>query len=254
MLQDSNQNLINREVFPHRILQVDDDKAILTILYRHATRLGFSADQAGNGNEAMELLKKHSYDLVIFSIIKKHSDQGARILRPISFDERISDTIQIIRHHHERFDGKGYPDGLTAAAIPLYSRVIAIADSYDAMASDRPYRSSMNHGDALAEIDRNSGQQFDPVLAGKFVRLMRGCHDGKPCPSLATCEVFLRIEENVIFKAYEMQYCRTNFKTCPRYKIKNKGKEIKNLLPDGSLFIGDLAKKAGTGCHIWQER
>ena len=69
-----------------------------------------------------------------------------------------------MRHHHERFDGKGYPNGLKGSLIPLESRIILIADTFDAMTSDRPYRRSMSTSDALDELKRNAGTQFDPAL------------------------------------------------------------------------------------------
>ncbi|MBI5554305.1 MAG: HD domain-containing protein [Elusimicrobia bacterium] len=71
----------------------------------------------------------------------------------------------MIRHHHERFDGRGYPDGLNNGKIPLLARVIAVADTYDAMTSERPYRPALSTEIALAEIKRCSGTQFDPEIA-----------------------------------------------------------------------------------------
>lgn len=192
------------------------------------------------------LLKVEQLSNEEFAVIKKHPVQGARILQPMVFDKRMSDISQIIRHHHERFDGKGYPDGLAGDTIPLYSRIISVADSYDAMTSDRPYRQGMDCKDALTEIERNKNQQFDPLLAEKFIALMDGCRQGSPCPSLAVCEIFSRIEENIISKAYEMQYCRTNFSACARYKVRDKDDQPMNLLPDGSFFIDNNPKKSKT--------
>ncbi|MGE5790216.1 MAG: HD-GYP domain-containing protein, partial [Syntrophaceae bacterium] len=68
---------------------------------------------------------------------------------------------KIIRHHHESWDGSGYPDGLAGEAIPLLARLIAVADAYDAMTTDRPYRVSMSHEEAVTELRRNGGGQFD---------------------------------------------------------------------------------------------
>lgn len=106
-----------------------------------------------------------------FAVIKKHPEQGAQILRPMESDKRISNISKIIRHHHERYDGKGYPAGLKGKDIPYLSRVITIADSYDAMTSDRPYRKGMGAEVAREEIRKNSGSQFDPILAEKFIDL-----------------------------------------------------------------------------------
>ncbi|MEN8141032.1 MAG: HD domain-containing phosphohydrolase [Thermodesulfobacteriota bacterium] len=109
-----------------------------------------------------------------FAVIRKHPEQGAQILRPMESDRRIAKISKVIRHHHERYDGMGYPDGLQGEEIPLLARIIAIADSYDAMTSDRPYRKGTDAVTlALQEIEDNSGTQFDPVLAEKFVTLMQ---------------------------------------------------------------------------------
>lgn len=78
-----------------------------------------------------------------------------------------------VRHHHERWDGGGYPDGLAGEAIPYVARILAVADTYDAMTSDRPYRKGMAPETALAEIERGAGTQFDPELARAFADLMR---------------------------------------------------------------------------------
>jgi putative nucleotidyltransferase with HDIG domain len=96
-----------------------------------------------------------------YSFIKKHPVIGERIIAPIRFLEKIK---PIIRHHHERYDGKGYPDGLKGDKIPFFSRILAIADSYDAMTSNRPYRKSLGHEKACLEIKNNAGKQFDPAI------------------------------------------------------------------------------------------
>jgi HD-GYP domain-containing protein (c-di-GMP phosphodiesterase class II) len=75
---------------------------------------------------------------------------------------------KLVRSSHERFDGEGYPDGLVGAAIPLGSRIIAVCDAYDAMVSDRPYRSSLRSAQALAELRRCAGAQFDPEVVEVF--------------------------------------------------------------------------------------
>ncbi len=100
--------------------------------------------------------------------IAAHATQGAKILEHI---DTFHPLIPGIRHHHERWDGRGFPDGLTEEEIPLLARVLAVADAYDAMTSDRPYRSRRTRSEALAEIERCSGSQFDPRVVAAFVQV-----------------------------------------------------------------------------------
>ena len=109
------------------------------------------------------LLEAHEFDL-----IKKHPEIGAKILADI---RQMQDLVPGVLYHHERWDGEGYPYGLRGESIPLFGRLIAIADSFDAMSSDRTYRASMSHEQALEEIRCCSGSQFDPRLAKIFVEL-----------------------------------------------------------------------------------
>ncbi len=101
-------------------------------------------------------------------IIAEHAAQGAKILEHI---DTFQPLLPGIRHHHERWDGSGFPDGLAREKIPLLSRVLAVADAYDAMTSDRPYRSRRTRADALAEIERCSGSQFDPRVVAAFIQV-----------------------------------------------------------------------------------
>src|SRR5262249_51812081 len=78
-------------------------------------------------------------------------------------------VLPIVRTHHERWDGKGYPDGLGGEAIPHLARVVALADAFDAMTSDRPYRKGMPPAVAFAEIEKQAGRQFDPTFAAGFL-------------------------------------------------------------------------------------
>jgi response regulator RpfG family c-di-GMP phosphodiesterase len=128
------------------------------------------------------LLKPSSLSNDEYEVIKTHPSASHRILQPLlgfrgSLDEITMDengtakeeTLAAILHHHERYDGKGYPSGLRKDEIPLKSRILALADSYEAMTSRRAYRSPFSHGKAIAEIERCCETQFDPVLAQVFI-------------------------------------------------------------------------------------
>ncbi|MHB8858553.1 MAG: HD domain-containing phosphohydrolase [Thermoleophilia bacterium] len=102
-----------------------------------------------------------------WKLMKKHPIVSARILEPVP----ISGTIKAsIRHHHERFDGKGYPYGLAGESIPLAARILSVADSYEAMTSDRPYRQALSDEQAVTELVRCCGTQFDPGVVDSFLK------------------------------------------------------------------------------------
>ncbi len=115
------------------------------------------------------LLKEGKLTDEEFKEIQRHPVIGADIVQNL---EMYRHGASIVRHHHERWDGGGYPDGLKDEEIPLGARIIAVADSYDAMTSDRPYRRALSTAVAMSEIDRNSGIQFDPVVVDAFKRSM----------------------------------------------------------------------------------
>jgi putative two-component system response regulator len=102
-----------------------------------------------------------------FNHIKSHCEIGEHILTPIVEDEEI---LKAVRHHHERYDGRGYPDGLSGKQIPLGARILAVADTYDAMTSERPYREAMSAEATYTEIERGKGTQFDPEVVDAFLR------------------------------------------------------------------------------------
>jgi putative two-component system response regulator len=91
----------------------------------------------------------------------KHPSLGAEFLEGI---DELSEVAAVIRHHHERMDGTGYPDGLAGEAIPLLARILAVVDAFEAMTSDRPYRAAVSWEDALLELKQNAGTQFDPAV------------------------------------------------------------------------------------------
>ena len=117
-----------------------------------------------------------------FRVVKEHPEIGYQILKPL-FEERPGlesgsdiNVLEVILHHHERFDGTGYPSGLKGEEIPLGSRILLVADAYEAMTSDRPYRKALPLKRAIEEIRRNAGTQFDPQIAELFIWM---CSKGK---------------------------------------------------------------------------
>ncbi len=103
-----------------------------------------------------------------FRLIQRHTIKGVEIIEPISF---LRAHLHLIRHHHERHDGKGYPDGLKGDEIPIGARIMAVADTYDAMTSSRPYRKGLPPAQAMRAISRESGQQFAPDVVRAFEKV-----------------------------------------------------------------------------------
>ena len=99
-------------------------------------------------------------------ILQSHTQKGYDIANS---NNELKGIAEEIRHHHERWDGKGYPDGLSRESIPLLSRVIAVVDAYDAMTNNRSYRHAMSPADAMAELKRCAGSQFDPFIVSEFL-------------------------------------------------------------------------------------
>lgn len=101
-------------------------------------------------------------------IIRKHAMYGYEILKPLT---ELKDSLDGVRYHHERFDGQGYPEGLKGDEIPMIARIVSVADAFDAMITDRPYRKGFTIEEGIEEIKRNVGKQFDPVPAQALVQL-----------------------------------------------------------------------------------
>lgn len=113
--------------------------------------------------------KKGTLSPTDWAIIKQHTKKSIELLIPLNLSSTI---LAYIQHHHERYDGTGYPDGLAGEKIPLGARIIAISDSYDSMTSDRPYRKPLSNGDAKNELLKNAGKQFDPKLVSIFLDVL----------------------------------------------------------------------------------
>jgi HD-GYP domain-containing protein (c-di-GMP phosphodiesterase class II) len=105
-----------------------------------------------------------------WQLLRQHPEQGARILAAVPFLDR---ALDVVRHHHERWDGGGYPDGLSGEDIPLWARIFAVVDTVDAVTSDRPYRAGRPLGAAIHELRKEAGTQFDPECVEAFLRVDR---------------------------------------------------------------------------------
>ncbi|HNV68774.1 MAG TPA: HD domain-containing protein, partial [Candidatus Ozemobacteraceae bacterium] len=108
-----------------------------------------------------------------YELIKTHPVQGASIIEPAKF---LRTKIPLVKYHHERYDGKGYPEGLVGEGIPLLARIVCVADSYDAMTSKRAYRDNIGTDHAVQELLKHSGTQFDPKVVGVFLELLKDPH------------------------------------------------------------------------------
>ena len=105
-----------------------------------------------------------------YELIKQHVVEGQNILRPLNF---LSDIIPAVYHHHERYDGTGYPDGLAGEDIPLWARIVQVADTCDAMTCSRPYREAFSKEQVINEFSRCIGTQFDPHVTYAMLDILQ---------------------------------------------------------------------------------
>ncbi len=115
------------------------------------------------------LLKQGPLNADELEAVRRHTEIGERIAAPLHGADRLG---PIIRHHHERWDGQGYPDGLSGDSIPMGARIIGVVDAFDAMTQYRPYRPARSRTEAIGELRRERGLQFDPQLVDEFVRVL----------------------------------------------------------------------------------
>jgi HD-GYP domain-containing protein (c-di-GMP phosphodiesterase class II) len=115
------------------------------------------------------LLKQGPLTVQERQIMEEHPLIGATILDSYS---SFKESVEIVKHHHERWDGKGYPDGFKGEDIPIGSRIITVVDSFDAMTSDRPYRAGMSAHEAVERLKSGMGSQFDPKACASFIQLL----------------------------------------------------------------------------------
>ncbi len=107
-----------------------------------------------------------------WKVVRRHPVIGARIIAPVQAFNGSSGIAKMVLHHHERWDGRGYPNGLKAIEIPLGARILMLSESLTAMLQNRPYRPRLSLGQALEEVRRGAGQQFDPALSALLVRMV----------------------------------------------------------------------------------
>ncbi len=132
-------------------------------------------------------------------IMRQHPLMGREILKDLHF---LRDALAVVVYHHERYDGKGYPQGLKGEAIPRLARIFSVVDAFDAMISDRPYRKGMSVEEALREIARNRGTQFDPDIADAFIQLVQERPDLVNNPRSAFEEL------SPVFRLYQLFFLR----------------------------------------------
>lgn len=117
------------------------------------------------------LLKPGKFDDGEWREMRTHAERGERIVRSIAVDG-AGEIACAVRHHHEDFDGGGYPDGLRGEDIPYVARMVAIVDSYDAIGEPRPYQGRHHHEEVMAKLGAESGRRFDPYLLARFREMM----------------------------------------------------------------------------------
>jgi putative nucleotidyltransferase with HDIG domain len=147
------------------LLQSDVERVRIAGILHDIGKIGVSENLLG---------KKDKLEECEYEVVKLHSMEGQNILKPLYF---LKDILPAIYHHHERFDGKGYPVGLSGREIPLWARIIQVADTYDAMTSERPYRAALTEEQAIKEITNCSGTQLDPVISHIMVKIIKSKKD-----------------------------------------------------------------------------
>ena len=153
--------------------------------YTIAKKLGFSREELTtleNASILHDIGKMGIADVILekkgklnkeeWVIVKKHPELALEILSPLEF---LTDEKEIIKHHHERYDGSGYPDGIRGNAIPIGARILAVTDAFDAMRSHRPYRAPLSDEAVIAELEKNSGSQFDSKIVSVLLEIIEEC-------------------------------------------------------------------------------
>jgi diguanylate cyclase (GGDEF)-like protein len=163
---DHSESVVEMSARVAEAMALDDDDDVGRI------RMGALLHDIGKVGIPDDVLHKPGpLDATEWELMREHPVIGERILRMIP---GLGPIARIVRHEHERWDGDGYPDGIAGSEIPIGSRIILACDAYHAMTSDRPYRQAMPHADAMAELGRHSGTQFDPEVVQALVGYLHG--------------------------------------------------------------------------------
>lgn len=139
---------------------------------KHFYRAALMHDIGKIGVPDKVLLKADSLDEEEFQIMISHTTIGARILSKMEPEERMHQATEVAKYHHEKMDGSGYPEGLKGEEIPFFARIVAVADAFDAMTTDRPYSKGRSYREGVQEIIRCEGSHFDPVVVKAFEKVM----------------------------------------------------------------------------------
>ena len=131
------------------------------------------------------LLKPGPLDHDEFALMRTHTEIGDRMLEPVDVLEGVR---PVVRHHHERWDGNGYPDRLAGDEIPVAARIVSVADAVEAMSADRPYRAALQPAEVLSELEIGRGAQWDPQIVDLVVRLIESRELQTGEAGLALCE------------------------------------------------------------------
>ncbi|SCJ98916.1 Probable diguanylate cyclase YcdT [uncultured Clostridium sp.] len=158
---------VERVVIYSRLLA---DKLKLSEIDKSNLIYGAYMHDIGKINIPKEILvKRMKLEKDEWEELKQHPDNGVEIIKSV---ESLKDVIPLIKHHHERYDGKGYPNGLTGKEIPYLARVLTVVDSFDAMTSNRPYNRRKSYEEGIEELRKCSGAQFDPEIAKAFIEVI----------------------------------------------------------------------------------
>lgn len=153
-------------------------RGLSSVSARVVAQAGFLHDLGKIGIPEAILRKPAALTAAEWTVMRQHPVVGAQIVAPLDF---FAEGAFIVRHHHERCDGSGYPDRLAGEAIPLGARIVAVADVYDALTSDRPYRRRLSPAEALRELEAAAGPSLDAALVSTFCAFPL---DGSPEPGL----------------------------------------------------------------------